>query len=386
MNNVFIMGSKGIPAQYGGFETFVEELVKRKTNENIKYYVTCMSDNNQVKETYGATCFHLKTPEIGSSRAVLYDLKSIDFLLKYIEQNKLKDCIIYILACRIGPFMSFYQKKAKKLGVKIYLNPDGHEWKRSKWNKAIRQYWKISEKMMVKKSDLIICDSKGIESYIKEDYKQFNPRTTYISYGAEKIDEYASNNTIANWFQKFSVKSDNYFLIVGRFVPENNYELIIREFLKTNTTKDLVIITNVEKNDFFESLKSKTNFHFDKRIKFVGTVYDQKLLNTIRSKAFAYIHGHSVGGTNPSLLEALATTSLNLLFDVNFNKEVGSNSALYFTEKSNSLKNLIHHTEHLSDQEIEKFNSLSSEIIENRFNWSDIVNKYEKLFLNKGVY
>lgn len=385
MKNVFLMGSKGIPAQYGGFETFVEELVRRKKSKEIKYYVTCLDNKNKIQNTFGATCFHLKIPDIGSSRAVLYDIKSIDFLLKYIEKNKLTNCIIYILACRIGPFMSFYYEKAKRLGVKIYLNPDGHEWKRSKWNKIIRNYWKISEKMMIKKSDLIICDSKGIQSYIREDYKQFNPKTTYISYGAERLEEFVSEKVIENWFRKFGIRSDEYFLIVGRFVPENNYELIIREYLKTNTTKDLVIITNVEKNDFFEMLKNKTNFHLDKRIKFVGTVYDQKLLSTIRSKAFAYIHGHSVGGTNPSLLEALATTSLNLLYDVNFNKEVGSNSALYFTEQSNSLKNLIHYTECLSDQEIKKFNSLSSEIIENRFNWKDIVYAYEKLFLNKGV-
>lgn len=380
MKNVFIMGSKGIPAQYGGFETFVEELVKRKTNEDIKYYVTCMSNDNQVKETFGATCFHLNIPDIGSAKAVLYDLKSIDFLLKYIEEKKLTDCIIYILACRIGPFMSRYQKKAKKLGVKIYLNPDGHEWKRSKWNKAIRQYWRISEKLMVKRSDLIICDSKGIQSYINEDYKRFSPKTTYISYGAEKVNEYVSDDKINNWFNKFLIKNNDYFLIVGRFVPENNYELIIREFLKTNTTKDLVIITNVEKNDFFDSLKSKTNFQMDNRIKFVGTVYDQKLLNTIRSKAFAYIHGHSVGGTNPSLLEALATTSLNLLFDVNFNREVGSNSALYFSEESDSLRKLINYTESLNIDEIKKLDLLSSEIIESKFNWKDIVSTYETLF------
>lgn len=381
MKNIFLMGSKGIPAQYGGFETFVEELVKRKKSKSIKYYVTCMDSVDSVKEVFGATCFHLKVPKIGSSRAVLYDLKSIDYILKYIKNNNLKDCTIYILACRIGPFMEFYKKKAKKLGVKIYLNPDGHEWKRSKWNKIIRQYWKISEKMMIKKADLIICDSEGIESYIKNDYRQYNPQTTYISYGAEIVEEYESKEISQKWFDKFDVKTNEYYLIVGRFVPENNYELMLKEFQKSNTKKDLVIVTNIEENDFFKFLKNETNFHLDSRIKFVGTIYDQKLLNTIRNEAFAYLHGHSVGGTNPSLLEALATTPLNLLFDVNFNREVGSNSSLYFTNQKNSLKNLIHNVEDLSKEEIEKYDFLSTKIIKDKFNWKDIVETYENLFL-----
>ena len=123
---------------------------------------------------------------------------------------------------------------------------------------------------------------------------------------------------------------------MGRFVPENNYEVVIKEFMKSNTKKDLVIITNITKNKFYEKLKENTSFYKDSRIKFVGTVYDQQLLKKIREKAYCYIHGHEVGGTNPSLLESLAMTKINLLLDVGFNREVAMEGAIYFSKVHSS--------------------------------------------------
>ena len=117
-------------------------------------------------------------------------------------------------------------------------------------------------------------------------------------------------------------------------MPENNYETMIAEFMKSTTSKKLVIITNIEKNKFYERLKQKTEFYKDERIKFVGTVYNKDLLKEIRKNAYGYLHGHEVGGTNPSLLEALATTNLNLLLDVGFNREVAMDGALYFNKRA----------------------------------------------------
>ena len=172
MKNIFIIGSKGIPAKYGGFETFVDKLTELKKSNDIKYHVACLADNNNEFEYNSARCFNVNVKDIGSARAVLYDIEALKACLKYIKENKLNDSIIYILACRIGPFIKKYKKELKSMGIKIYVNPDGHEWKRSKWNYAIRKYWKISERLMVKNADLIVCDSKGIESYIKKDYAQ----------------------------------------------------------------------------------------------------------------------------------------------------------------------------------------------------------------------
>lgn len=383
LRNIFIIGSKGIPAKYGGFETFVEKLTFFKKSKDIKYHISCLSDNDGEFECNGARCFNVKTQNIGAAKAVLYDILALKKSINYIKENKIANAKIYILACRIGPFLRYFKKKCEKIGVEIYLNPDGHEWKRAKWNILIRNYWKISEKLMVKNSDLIICDSKAIEEYINEDYKRYNPKTCFIAYGADlkKSKLKKESLELKNWFKEKSIEENEYYLIVGRFVPENNYKLIIEEFMKSKTNKSLVIISNVEANKFYEELLMKTKFNNDKRIKFVGTVYDQELLKKIRELAFGYIHGHEVGGTNPSLLEALATTKLNLLLDVNFNREVGEEAAIYFDRNEKKLEVIIESIEELEKVEIEKLGILAKKRIEEYYSWNKIVDEYEKIFL-----
>lgn len=386
MRHVFIIGSKGIPAKYGGFETFVEKLVEGSDTSEIQYHVSCMGNNNDEFYYKDSRCFNVETPDIGSAKAVVYDLKSLDKSISYIEKNKLENAIIYILACRIGPFLSFYKRKLSKLNVKIFINPDGHEWKRSKWNIIIKKYWKISERLTIKNADLVICDSKGIEEYILKEYNHYVPRTTFIPYGANLIDEKDNKKQdtveLNNWFKKHGIVQNNYLLIVGRFVPENNYQLMIEEFLKSNTEKDLVIVTNYTENKFYSELKQKTEFQNDKRVKFVGTVYDQTLLVKIRENAFSYIHGHEVGGTNPSLLESLATTKLNLLLNVNFNVEVADNTALYFNKNKGNLANLINTMEHYSSKQIEELGDSAKNRIKTNYSWEMVVNDYSSIFKN----
>lgn len=382
MHNIFIMGSKGIPSNYGGFETFVDELISRRKNKKIQYYVSCLSDENKISVYNEAICLHIKTPKISSATAVLYDLLSLNQILNYIEKNKVQNPIIYILACRIGPFLRFYKNRIKKNNVRILLNPDGNEWKRSKWPFTIRKYWKFSEKIMLKHADLVVCDSKGIEAYIKKEYGNNVKGTTYIAYGSETVFQLNRQDEVnfENWKTEKNISDNEYYLVVGRFVPENNYELIIKEFMKTKSKKRLVIITNHQNSKYFNQLLKKTNFDLDKRITFVGTVYNKSLLYLIRKNCFAYLHGHSVGGTNPSLLEALSTTKLNILFDVSFNREVGEDSCLYFSDKVDNLKNLIDISEEMSEKELGVYNIKSSEVINNRFTWDFIVNEYENLF------
>lgn len=384
MKNIFIIGSKGIPANYGGFETFVEELTKNQVNKDIKYHVACLSNEQSEFEHNGARCFNVKVPNIGPAKAVYYDIAALKAVIEYIKNNDLKDCVVYVLACRIGPFIGYYKNKLHKLGALLYVNPDGHEWKRAKWNWFIKKYWKYSEKLMMKHCDLAICDSIGIEDYIKETYSKYKPKTTYIAYGASVEEQIINHDdSVTEWFNKFEIRENEYYLIVGRFVPENNFETMIKEFMKSNTDKDLVIITNYENNKFYDKLKESTNFENDQRIKFVGTVYDSKLLTIIRQKAYAYIHGHSVGGTNPSLLEALAATNINLLLNVNFNIEVGDQAAIYWGTQENSLSQIIDTVDDFSDEYAEKLGSEAKNIIIDRYSWTKIVNEYETLFLDK---
>lgn len=381
--NIFIIGSKGIPAKYGGFETFVENLTSKKQRSNIKYHIACMSNNYEEFTHNNARCFNINVPNIGPAKAVYYDIKALQKSIKYIKANNIKDSIIYILACRIGPFIKYYKKKLEKLNCKLYVNPDGHEWKRAKWNKIIKKYWKLSEKLMVKSADLLICDSINIEKYIKEEYVKYNPKTTFIAYGADLKESHEIKNkeNLNKWYEKQKIRENNYYLVVGRFVPENNYETMITEFIKSKTKKDFVLVTNIEKNKFYDKLKEKTNFDQDGRIKFVGTVYDQALLTQIRNNAFGYIHGHEVGGTNPSLLEALATTKLNLLLDVGFNREVGQEGALYWNKEEGNLANLINKLENISEKEINNYSNKAKDRITENYSWNKIIKDYEKVFL-----
>lgn len=389
MQHVFIVGAKGIPAQYGGFETFVEKLTEYQKDENIKYHVACIKTKKDYKpeeaeyEHNGAHCFTLCERTKGSSRAIFYDIDALKYSIKYIKEHNIERPIIYILACRIGPFVRKYRKKIHKLGGELYVNPDGNEWKRAKWNRWIRKYWKISEKKMVKNADLMICDSKGIESYIKSEYKKYEPKTTYIAYGAEtkKFTLELNDSKVANWFTENEISPYMYYLMVGRFVPENNFARIIYEFLHSKTQKDLVIITDGIGSKFYRELEKEFHFKADARIKFIEATYDQELLKKIRELAYGYIHGHSVGGTNPSLLEAMGLTRLNLLYDVSYNAEVGGDGALYWTHEFGLLRTMLVRCDEMSPNEIYKYATKARERITDFYSWEIIRDKYEKLFL-----
>lgn len=382
MKNIFIIGSKGIPANYGGFETFVENLTKNKISEDIKYHVACLSDKNEEFEYNNARCFKVQVPQIGPAKAVYYDIAALKQIYQYVQDHQIDDAIVYILACRIGPFLNKYVKLFHQKNIQVFVNPDGHEFKRAKWNWFIRRYWKLSERLMIKHADYVICDSKNIEKYIQEDYKKYHPQTTYIAYGADVVDQ-TNEEKFDKWAQEHDLRRNEYYLIVGRFVPENNYETMIKEFMKTNTTKDLVIVTGYQDNKLYHVLKNKYHFENDKRIKFVGTIYDDELLKTVRHHAYGYLHGHEVGGTNPSLLEALGSTKLNLLLNVGFNQEVGLDSCVYWGKEAGSLSQLIEHVDGFQQGYIDELGEKSKKRIQEAYSWHKIVSDYEQLFLNK---
>lgn len=164
-----------------------------------------------------------------------------------------------------------------------------------------------------------------------------------------------------------------------RAVPENNLETMIREFMMSRTTKDFVIITT-NNISFFEGLERKLHYKQDSRIKFVGTVYDQELLTKIRENAYGYLHGHSVGGTNPSLLEALGSTKLDLLFDIGFNREVAGDAALYWTKRQGDLAALIDRADLMSESERTELGIKARRRIAERYSWERIAGKYKKVF------
>lgn len=404
VQHVFLVGAKSLGA-YGGYETFINKLTEyHQNNKKIKYHVACKANGDGCMDLtktedaeiisehefiyHNAECFRIHVPEkLGPAQAIYYDVAALNECCRIIKEQNIKHPIVYIMACRIGPFMKHYYHKIHKLGGKIYLNPDGHEFLRAKWSLPIRKYWKLSEQIMVRWSDLVICDSKNIERYIHDCYDGKgihgrNPKTTFIAYGAETRKSKLPDDSkqLWDWYAQKGLKPFEYYLVVGRFVPENNYETMIREFMHSHSTKQFAIITNVNEK-FLDELEKKLHFRNDKRIKFVGTVYDQELLMKIRENAYGYFHGHEVGGTNPSLLEALGSTDLNLLLNIGFNKEVAEDTAVYWTKSPGNLALLIDKVDKISISKRLEYGKRAKQRIKEAYSWQFICDQYENVFL-----
>lgn len=400
--HIFIIGAKSI-GQYGGYETFIDRLTEQHRDDpSIKYHIACKAngdgcmdeskldgivvikrnkDGSAAEFIYNnAHVFKIPCPDIGPAVAIYYDRAAMLYSLSYCRRKHIKDPVFYILTCRIGLFINGLKKQVIEAGGRYYLNPDGHEWMRAKWSAPVRRYWKWSEKKMVTAADTVVCDSENIEKYIKEEYG--HPSTVYIAYGADVVPSILADDdpNFTGWLSENDLKAGEYYLAVGRFVPENNYETMIREFMKSGSKRDFALITNVN-DKFLEELEQKLHWKGDSRIKFAGTVYDKELLKKIREKAYGYFHGHEVGGTNPSLLEALGATELNLLLDVGFNREVGWEAALYWKKEEGSLSALIGEADRMDTVSRSAYGSKAKERIRSAYSWTFIGDEYKRLWL-----
>lgn len=404
--HVFLVGAKGL-GTYGGYETFISKLTEYHQNcAGIHYHVACKANGEGamdestlsgvrdirrnrkgiVKEFayHNARCLKIRVPEIGPAQAVIYDLAALWRFCRYIHNNRIPHPVVYIMACRISFFAPVFYYWIHLMGGKLYINPDGHDWMRAKWSPMIRKYWKISERIMVRYSDLVICDSVNIERYIHACYdsktdRKKDPATTYIAYGAEISGKQPACKALRDWYDRNKLLAGDYYLAVGRFVPENNYETMIREFMKSDTTKALVLITT-SNDKFLIELERKLSFREDPRIHLVSPVYDQGLLTAIRQNAFAYLHGHEVGGTNPSLLESMAATNLNLLLDVPFNREVAEDTAYYWTKENGVLASLIDACDRMEAADITSVGNRAKDRIVQSYSWQYIADQYLELF------
>ena len=379
MKNVFIVGARGYHANYGGWETFVSNLVDYYDDSKTRFYVGELSLNKDKSlDKINDNLFIMPTyvKASGSVRMFIYTIKSYLFSLRYIRKNKLENSYIYVLGLKLGPMLFFNKILRHKYNIKVIINPDGLEHRRNKWNKVIQTCFLLSEWSMVRHSDMVICDALGIKEYIDNRYKGVEKKSTYIAYGAREYDFSKINEK--KILKEYDLVKDNYCLVVGRCVPENNYELTIREFMKSKIDKDLVIITNLSSSNYYQELVNKTNCLQDKRIRFIDGVYDNEKLATIRKNAYLYIHGHSVGGTNPSLIEAISLTDLNILYDVCFNHDIGGDTCLYFDEDKH-LSDILDNKK-LLDKSKKELGKKVHELYKKNFTWGHIVDKYKKIF------
>ncbi len=396
--HIFIIGAKSI-AQYGGFEMFLDKLTEEHQRcAHLQYYIVTKANGyGHMDETklsgaaliddrtflyHRARVVKLQVPPVGAAQAIAFDWQAMRFCLRYCKERRIPSPVFYILACRLGPLFHGLVKEAHELGGKVYINPDGHDWKRAKWNAAIRKYWKYSEEQMVRWADLVVCDSQHIEEYIQKEYAAHHPKTTFIAYGSDLKPSSLGDQdpTYMEWMAEKGIVPFRYYLTCCRLVPENSFEIMIREFLRSHTERDFVIIAT--RNDtYLEKLNQKLHFKKDPRIKFVGTVYDQELLKKIREKAYANFHGHTVGGTNPSLLEAMECTDVNLLVDVGFNREVAEEAALYWTGDEGDLSQMIERVDGMDPEERKALGDKAKARIREAYSWEKIGREYEELWM-----
>lgn len=360
---------RGIPNNYGGFEQFAEYISVGLAKRG--HEVTVYSPHYhpyQENEYEGVRIKHIYSPEQwmgGSVGSFFYDFASLRDALK-----KEKFDIIYEAGyTSIIPAYIWFNVKNIKYPI-FTTNMDGLEYKRTKFNKWVRKFVFWEERMAVKHSHYLIADNMGIHDYYKEKYGK---ESKFLAYGADIHNDYDES-----LLEEFGLKAYNYYLLVARIEPENNLEMAIQGYLASNENgKKPLVIVGKTNTPFGKELVAK--YGDEKSIRFMGGIYDFKKLNSVRFFSYAYFHGHSVGGTNPSLLEAMASNCYILAHDNIFNRAVLKANAHYYSDKD-GVKDLLNNIQELSVDNRDKFIQSNLDEIRNEYSWEKLVDEHEKYF------
>lgn len=359
MNNknktISIIGSVGLPANYGGFETLTEHLILN-ADENLVYTVFCSAKayQNKLSSYHGAYLKYINLKANGF-QSILYD-----FLSLWMSRKSDVILVLGTSGCIILPFLKLVSNS------KIIINVDGVEWRRNKWNFFVKKFLKISEKMAVKYADVVVADNQGICDLLKKNYKI---QSVLIAYGGSHVYKNLLTKSLKN---EFPFLNSPYAFKVCRIEPENNVEIILEAYSELDS--ELVIIGNWQNSDFGRQLFFK--FSKFKNIHLLDPIYDLVKLNQIRGNCKIYIHGHSAGGTNPSLVEAMYLGLPIICFDVNFNRFTTRNKALYFSDKK-KLKEIILN---IKDYNLTEVSQSLQFIAKEQYDWSFISDQYKNLF------
>lgn len=346
MKKIAVIGTVGVPAKYGGFETLVENMLGENCAPNVKYTVYCSSKAYAEKrhEYKGATLKYVPLKANGA-QSILYDIISIIRALP--KHNTL--LILGVSGCLILPVIKFFT------GKRIVVNIDGLEHKRDKWSPKIRKFLKWSEKIAVRNADVIISDNKAIQDYVK---KEYGVDSELIAYGGDHV-------VIPS-----VLSVTEYSFGLCRIEPENNVHTILEAF--ADSQQKLIFVGNWKNSKYGIDLKEK--YGTCRNIELLDPIYDLETLGNLRGQCRYYIHGHSAGGTNPSLVEAMFFAKPILAFDVRYNRESTENKATYFAN-AQQLKTIIEAKNELNDNA-----SAMLEIAQRRYRWQTIAKQYEKLY------
>ena len=354
---ISVIGTVGIPAKYGGFETLTEYLTRNLADKYAMTVFCSAKSYDRKLDSYNGAKLKYVNLHANGVQSIPYDIVSIFSSLKFADTL----LILGVSGCIVLPFVRLFSKK------RIIVNIDGLEWKREKWGKAAKWFLKFSEKIAVKYADVVVSDNKVIQDYV---FSEYGVRSELIAYGADHVTKEPLSDEIKN---KYPFLNDKYAFKVCRIEPENNVHLILdafSEYMELN----FVMIGNWVNSEYGKELKEKYNSF--KNIFLLDPIYDQNILNQIRSNCFVYMHGHSAGGTNPSLVEAIYLGLPIFAYGVQYNRETTEGKALYFDDK-NGLVGLL---ESIDDEQLQIVAHDMFAIAKERYVWEKISQQYAKLF------
>ncbi|MGB0167588.1 MAG: DUF1972 domain-containing protein, partial [Luteibaculum sp.] len=316
-----ILGTRGIPNEYGGFEQFAEYLSVDLVQRGHEVWVYNSSLHQYKEKTFKGvnliSCYDAEA-KLGTAGQFIYDLNCI------IDSRKRSFDVLLQLGYTSSAIWHPFLPKSKSI---IVTNMDGLEWKRSKYSPKVQRFLKWSEKAAVKSSHHLVADSLGIKKYLED---QFGVASTFIAYGATPVEE-----VDPFLLDEFELAPRTYDMILARMEPENNIENLLKAWVEANIDGELIIIGRYN-NSFGSKLYQEYKSHA--KIRWLGPVYDINKLDALRWNSRFYFHGHSVGGTNPSLLEAMASKAFIIANDNPFNKAVLEDKAYYFSGSKDLAK------------------------------------------------
>ena len=352
-----LLGTRGIPNKYGGFEEFAEKVTEHWVIEGHEVIVYCESGDESFEDVLpnGVKRVFIKTFQrsLKGFYLFLYDYQSTK------DAVRRKCDVIYHAGYQSAALGNWIL--GKKLKGRLVYNMDGLEWRRSKWSKSIQIITKYFEKQAAKSGALLVADNKGIQEYL---YSNYNVSSELIAYGADKVE-----NLEPEYLKEYSLHPRTYNILVARFEPENNLEAVIRAHIMAE--QHLIVIANNTTAHYKELSQLMDTSEF---INFLGPIYNKEMLNTLRAFSKYYFHGHTVGGTNPSLLEAMACKCNILAHDNAFNRDVLKENGYYWKD-SESIVNLLSKPSNL-----EFDNEKQLIYLESNYSWKQVALDHIKAF------
>lgn len=356
---VSIIGTVGVPACYGGFETLVEQLVKHADGSDIEYTVYCSSPAYAVKHQDFHDA-HLRYVPLKANgvQSIPYDVTSL------LRASRDSDVVLIlgVSGCAFLPLFRHFSNK------RLIINIDGLEHRRAKWSPWVKKYLKMSERMAIKHCDVVITDNKGVQDYVRQEYGK---EVELIAYGGDQVLVEMGADEMQRRLASHNLENGEYALAICRIEPENNPTKVLEAFARTG--QQLVYVGNWDNSPYSAELHRKYSSY--PNLHLLDAIYDIRTLYALRRGCNLYLHGHSAGGTNPSLVEAMFFGKPIIAYDVVYNRESTENRAIYFKTIDDLAALLQKPRKHW-----EKVGRDMEGIATRRYRWHDIARQYESLY------